>query len=79
VSHLQKVPDRQICLSQDKKGFCMKKKMVKLNSNQKSTDEVSEVYALLDVMKAIKIKESQSKQRETLDKKRLIKKPKIDS
>lgn len=36
--------------------------MVKLDHNQKPTDEVSEVYALLDVIKAIKIKESQLKQ-----------------
>ena len=42
-----------------------KKKLFKSNSNvpKKSTDEVSEVYALLDVMKAIKIKESQINQK----------------
>jgi len=41
-----------------------KKKMVKLDSDQRSTDEVSEVHALLDVMKAINIKESQLKKKE---------------
>jgi len=50
-----------------------KKKMVKLSSDQKPTAEISEVHALLDVVKAIKIKESQLKE------KRLIKKTKIDS
>jgi len=35
-----------------------KRKMVDLNSN-KNSKEISEVYALLDVMKEIKIKESQ--------------------
>ena len=58
-----------------------KKKMVKLTRtlSKKPTGEISEVYALLDVMKAIKIKESQSKKKEVYTKRRLIKKPKIDS
>jgi hypothetical protein len=58
-----------------------KKKMVKLTPPvpKKSTAEISEVHALLDVMKAIKIKESQLKKKEIPAKKRLIKKPKINS
>ena len=58
-----------------------KKKMVKLTRtlSKKPTGEISEVYALLDVMKAIKIKESQSKKKEVYTKRRLIKKPKIDT
>jgi len=40
------------------------KKMIKLSSSQKSNTEISEVHALLDVMKAIKIKESGLKQKE---------------
>jgi len=42
-----------------------KKKMVKLDStiDKKSPNEIFEVHALLDVMKAIKIKESQIKQK----------------
>lgn len=44
-----------------------KRKMVKLTHTlpKKPTPEISEVYALLDVMKAIKIKESQLKKKET--------------
>lgn len=58
-----------------------KKKLVKLTHTlpKEPTDEVSEVYALLDVMKAIKVKESQLKKKEIPAKKRLIKKPKINS
>ena len=40
------------------------KKMIKLDSEQKSTDEISEVHALLDVIRVIKIKESGLKQKE---------------
>jgi len=35
--------------------------MIKLSSDKKSTDSISEVHALLDVMKAIKIKEMRLK------------------
>jgi len=43
----------------------MKKKMVKLSFTipKEATTEISEVYSLLDLMKAIQIKESQLKEK----------------
>ena len=58
-----------------------KKKMIKMDvaQSKKSNAEISEVYALMDVMKAIKIKESRVEEKNVPSKKRLIKKTKIDS